>query len=147
MDDFSKTYTFQRIYFLKIWILHKNKFCLILKVNTLFFSVSRFSSIWLNFQEKYIFLSFFLLDFPFKSKIFLLLVVILYKNLCKNLILRGQIFVSLQVILQLSLRFTAHLKQKKLQIKIICHFQFFVTTVYCGLFAKYFPNIISKNAN
>ena len=45
-----------------------------------------------------------------KDKLFILIVVPLYKNFPKTVILRGHVFVFLHIILQLSLRFIAHLK-------------------------------------
>ena len=49
-------------------------------------------------------------DFPSKRKLFMLIEVALYKNLYKNVILRGHVFVFLHIILQFSLRFFARLK-------------------------------------
>ena len=49
-------------------------------------------------------------DFPSKRKHFMLIKATLYKNLHKSVILRGQVFVFLHIILQFSLRFIAHLK-------------------------------------
>ena len=49
-----------------------------------------------------------------QNKVFILLMVVLYKNLCKNLTLRGHIFVFVQIILQLSLTFTAILTEKNI---------------------------------
>ena len=49
-------------------------------------------------------------DFSSKRKLFMLIDVILYKNLHENVILRGQVFVFLHIILQFSLRFIANFK-------------------------------------
>ena len=49
-------------------------------------------------------------DFPSKRKLFMLIELTLYKNLYKNVILRGHVFVFLQIILQLSFRFIAPIK-------------------------------------
>ena len=49
-------------------------------------------------------------DVSSKRKLFMLIEVTLYKNLYKNVILRGHVFVLLQIILQLSFRFIAHIK-------------------------------------
>ena len=49
-------------------------------------------------------------DFSIKRNLFILTEVTLYKNLYKNVILRGHVFVFLQIILPLSLRFIAHIK-------------------------------------
>ena len=78
------------------------------------------------------------LSFLCKNKLVLLLVVILYKNLCKNVILRGKIFVFLQVIVQLSLRFILHLKQKNCKPK-----KFLSSLVFCNyrLLVGYILNI------
>ena len=51
-------------------------------------------------------------DVSSKRKLFMLIEVTLYKNFYKNVILRGHVFVLLQIILQLSLRFIARIKQK-----------------------------------
>ena len=60
---------------------------------------------------KYIFFYILIIsDFPSKRKLFKLIEVTLYKNLYKNVILRGHVFVFLHIILQFSLRFIAHLK-------------------------------------
>ena len=48
--------------------------------------------------------------FSSKRNLLILTEVTLYKNLYKNVILRGHVFVFLQIILQLSLRFIAHIK-------------------------------------
>ena len=49
-------------------------------------------------------------DFFNKKKLFILLKVTLYKNLCKNVIIREHIFVFLEKTLQLSLSFIVQLK-------------------------------------
>ena len=49
-------------------------------------------------------------DVSSKRKLFILIEVSLYKNLYKNVILRGHVFVFLHIILQFSLRFIAQLK-------------------------------------
>ena len=48
-----------------------------------------------------------------QDKVFMLPMVVLYKNLCKNLILQGHIFVFVKIILQLALTFIANLREKK----------------------------------
>ena len=52
---------------------------------------------------------------PFSCQIFFIL-VILYKKLRKNLILSRHILLFLEIIIQLSLRFISHIKQKHLYI-------------------------------
>ena len=49
-------------------------------------------------------------DISSKRKLFILTEVTLYKNLFKNVVLRGHAFVLLQIILRLSFRFIAHIK-------------------------------------
>ena len=49
-------------------------------------------------------------DISSKRKLFILTEVTLYKNLYKNVILRGHVFVFLQIILQLSFRFIVPIK-------------------------------------
>ena len=49
-------------------------------------------------------------DVSSKRKLFMLIEVTLYKNLYKNVILRGNVFVFLHIILHFSLRFIAHSK-------------------------------------
>ena len=48
-----------------------------------------------------------------QDKVFMLPMAVLYKNLCKNIILEGHIFVFVKVILQLALMFIANLTEKK----------------------------------
>ena len=45
-----------------------------------------------------------------KKKVFILLIVILSKDLCKNVTLRGHVFFIVQILLQLALTFIALLK-------------------------------------
>ena len=60
---------------------------------------------------KYFFLYILIIsDISSKRKLFILTEVTLYKNLSKNVILSGNVFVFLQIILQLSLRFIASIK-------------------------------------
>ena len=49
-------------------------------------------------------------DVSSKRKLFMRIEITLYKNLYKNVILRGHVLVLLQIVLQLSLRFIAHIK-------------------------------------
>ena len=70
----------------------------------------------------------FVVRFPCKNKLLVLFKAIFPKNLCKNVRFRGHIFVFLQIILQLSLSFIAHLKykqnvnHKKLTIFSLCNY-------------------------
>ena len=48
-----------------------------------------------------------------QDKVFMLPMVVLYKNLYKNLILEGHIFVFVKIILKLALTFIANLIEKK----------------------------------
>ena len=45
-----------------------------------------------------------------QNKVLVLLKVILYKKLCKNVLLRGHIFFFVQIILQLAVTFIPYLK-------------------------------------
>ena len=68
-----------------------------------------------------------------KNKLLVLPVVILYKKVCKDVIFRGQIVVFLQNILQLSLRFIAHLKYKKMYIiKVLSSLAFLYYVMFRG---------------
>ena len=49
-------------------------------------------------------------DFSSKWKLFIITELTLYKNLYENVILRGHVFAFLQIVLQLSFRFIAHIK-------------------------------------
>ena len=62
------------------------------------------------FFKYFLFCMLIISDFSSKIKLFMLIEVTLYKNLNKNFILRGHVFVFLHIILQLSLRFIAHSK-------------------------------------
>ena len=88
-------YMFWKIYFFEIWIWRKNKFRLMLKVNLLFLVQPVFFTFGSNLC---------------KNKLLVLPVVILYKNWWKIVILRGHIFIFLQVILKLPFKFITHLK-------------------------------------
>ena len=76
----------------------------------------------LSISSYTLFITFFL-----RNKLLILLMVTLHKNLCKNVILRGDFFVFLQVILQFSLRFIVHSKWKKFQI-----WQVLPSLVFCN---------------
>ena len=134
MISYNDTHMSWQIYFNKIYIFQKKKqkIFLILKVNVLFFSVSRFSYIWLQSQREVDIFIFFLVRFLCKNKLFVFLVVILYKKVCKDVILRRHIFIFLQIILQLSLRFIMHLKYKKMYIVNILSYLVFFNNVMLG---------------
>ena len=88
---------------------------------------------------------FFLVRFFSKNKVFARPKVVLYQNICKNLIWRGQIFVFLIVILKFSFRFIAHLKKKKLSFVNILSSLVFCNLVRLGAHVQnVFRKVFSK---
>ena len=128
---------------LLLWDLDfaKIKFCQILKVNVPFFQCKQcflhLAKIW----RKADILIFFLVRFLYKNKLYVLLMVILYKNLCKKVILSGNIFFFLQIILRLSLRFKI---ENIVSPKSFVIFSFLLLHDIKGTYSIYFWSSISK---
>ena len=85
-----------------------------MKANGLFFLGQQFFLLLAQMREEEYILIIFLVRLFCTNKLFILFMAILYKKFCKNVVLREHILVFQQIILQLSLRFIAHLKEKKL---------------------------------
>ena len=134
MISYNDTHMSWQIYFYKIYIFQKKKkkIFLILKVNVLFFQCNQIFLYLASISREVDILIFFLVKFLCKNKLFVFLVVILYKKVCKDVILRRHIFIFLQIILQLSLRFIMHLKYKKMYIVNILSYLVFFNNVMLG---------------
>ena len=104
---------FAEFTFVKFEYWKKKFFFLLLKVNVSFlFQCKQFFLHLAYISWKVHILIVFLVRFFCETELFIQLIVILYKILYINVVLTAQIFVFLQIIPQLSLRFVAHLKWK-----------------------------------
>ena len=76
------------------------------------------------FLKYFLFYILIICDFFSGNKVFILLMVSLYKTLCKNVTLREHVLFFVQIILQLALTFIAHLKEEILNLTIFVRFSF-----------------------